>query len=197
MIDPVASLVEGLDAEGEALVRRAYALAARAHAPQLRNHGAPYIGHPLAVAAFLRERFGVSDPQLLAAALLHDVAEDAPAERVHLLEFPDRVQELVRRVTNPRAGMTSNERRVHYESSIWPDADAAMIKTADRVCNLNDSLNADPDFRRHYVARTRNEMLSAPGLARYPVYRKLIVEAVEACERSLAASLQPTGEHQL
>ena len=60
----------------------AHALAAEAHAGQRRRHGAPYIDHPVAVAAIaqdLAHAVGVPfDDVAIATALLHDVIEDSP-----------------------------------------------------------------------------------------------------------------------
>jgi guanosine-3',5'-bis(diphosphate) 3'-pyrophosphohydrolase len=42
-----------------------------------KNHArTPYINHPLAVARVLTEEGGVKDPEILAAAILHDTLED-------------------------------------------------------------------------------------------------------------------------
>jgi GTP diphosphokinase / guanosine-3',5'-bis(diphosphate) 3'-diphosphatase len=48
------------------------------HTGQIRKSGAPYISHPCAVAEILVREFGIKDPALLAAALLHDIVEDIP-----------------------------------------------------------------------------------------------------------------------
>src|ERR1043166_1812954 len=55
-------------------IKRAYAFAAEAHAPQLRESGEPYINHPLAVAETLASLH--MDTSTIIAALLHDVSED-------------------------------------------------------------------------------------------------------------------------
>ena len=54
----------------ELAVSLARALAAYAHAGQTDKAGAPYLNHPLAVAAQL------SEPEEIVTALLHDVLED-------------------------------------------------------------------------------------------------------------------------
>ena len=56
------------------VVRRAVARAEAAHAGQVRASGEPYVRHALAVARILSE-LGL-DHEVLAAAILHDVAED-------------------------------------------------------------------------------------------------------------------------
>ena len=68
-------------AERSALVRGALSVARRAHAGQFRQTGCdeiPFIDHPLAVAELLAEH-GYPD-EVLAAGLLHDVAEHAEVE---------------------------------------------------------------------------------------------------------------------
>ena len=57
-----------------ALVRRAYDFAERAHGPDVRKSGDPYIEHPLATAIELAKL--ELDAQTIAAGLLHDVPED-------------------------------------------------------------------------------------------------------------------------
>ena len=60
------------------LLLRAAAFAADKHRNQRRKDHArtPYINHPLAVARVLAEEGGVKDPEILAAAILHDTLED-------------------------------------------------------------------------------------------------------------------------
>ena len=55
-------------------VRLAYDFAAEAHAGQFRKSGEAYIQHPLATAHILSQ-IGI-DPEIVVAALLHDVPED-------------------------------------------------------------------------------------------------------------------------
>lgn len=60
---------------GKALVLKAHAYMQTAHEGQNRLDGKPFYTHPEAVADFLVAH-GYTDPELLAAALLHDVVED-------------------------------------------------------------------------------------------------------------------------
>ena len=56
------------------MIDRAFALANQAHSAQRRRSGEPYICHPLSVARILID-LGM-DSESIAAALMHDVAED-------------------------------------------------------------------------------------------------------------------------
>ena len=78
------------------LWQQAAALAADAHAGQSRRQGTPYFSHPARVALTVAVLFGCNDPDVLAAALLHDVIEDTTIDFDDLLEsFGPRVAELV------------------------------------------------------------------------------------------------------
>ncbi|HID62115.1 MAG TPA: bifunctional (p)ppGpp synthetase/guanosine-3',5'-bis(diphosphate) 3'-pyrophosphohydrolase, partial [Anaerolineae bacterium] len=80
------------------LIRRAYDLAAVAHAGQERASGEPYIVHSLAVAQRLAELH--LDSATIAAGLLHDVVEDTivTIEDLHQ-DFGEEVAKLVDGVT--------------------------------------------------------------------------------------------------
>ncbi|MBW3068433.1 MULTISPECIES: bifunctional (p)ppGpp synthetase/guanosine-3',5'-bis(diphosphate) 3'-pyrophosphohydrolase [unclassified Actinomyces] len=80
------------------LIVRAYRVAEKAHAGQMRKSGEPYITHPVAVATILAE-LGMT-PQTLAAALLHDTVEDTDytLERLRA-DFGDDIALLVDGVT--------------------------------------------------------------------------------------------------
>jgi GTP diphosphokinase / guanosine-3',5'-bis(diphosphate) 3'-diphosphatase len=56
-------------------IERAYAVAARVHAGQLRKSGDPFITHPITVATIVAE-IGM-DPETICAALLHDTVESS------------------------------------------------------------------------------------------------------------------------
>src|SRR5579859_4449896 len=59
------------------LIGRAYDVAAQCHQGQKRRSGDPYISHPVSVAAILAG-LGITDDQMLCAAILHDTVEDTP-----------------------------------------------------------------------------------------------------------------------
>ncbi len=80
------------------LVERAYFLADAAHKTQKRSSGEPYITHPLAVAGILAET--KLDAPTIAAALLHDVAEDTQVTLDDIrLQFGAEIASLVDAVT--------------------------------------------------------------------------------------------------
>src|SRR6516164_8624025 len=59
----------------------AVAFAARAHRTQIRKDGqTPYVSHVFRVCLIARHVFGVSDPRVLTAAVLHDTVEDTTTD---------------------------------------------------------------------------------------------------------------------
>ena len=55
----------------------AWEMAQNVHQFQERNDGTPYFWHPTRVARILLDELDIEDPDLLCAALLHDVLEDS------------------------------------------------------------------------------------------------------------------------
>ena len=81
-----------------ALLERAYGVAEKLHATQMRKSGDLYITHPLAVTTILAD-IGMTEPTLV-AALLHDTVEDTPYTLDQLrADFGDEVAALVDGVT--------------------------------------------------------------------------------------------------
>src|ERR1700691_5996349 len=62
-----------------AFLERALDLASRLHAADRRDRE-PYVNHLLRVAIRIMSHYGVRDPDVVVAALLHDAVEDHPAE---------------------------------------------------------------------------------------------------------------------
>ena len=99
-------------------LEEALALASELHAGDRRVRE-PYLNHLLRVAIRIMRYYGITDVDVLVAALLHDAVEDHPAELAGLSpelghtvlteaavaqlarRFGPRVAELVRSVTNP------------------------------------------------------------------------------------------------
>ena len=81
------------------LIREAYLFAEEKHEGQYRLTGEPYIQHPLTAAMILANMN--MGPETLAAALLHDVIEDAKVSYNELKEkFGEEIADLVDGVTN-------------------------------------------------------------------------------------------------
>ncbi len=136
------------------VVERAQAFATRAHEGQQRKYtGEPYINHPLEVSSIVREAGGT--PDMLAAALLHDVVEDCgvqPAEVRRL--FGAQVAELVGWLTDvskPEDGNRAVRKALDRAHIAQAPAEAQTIKLADLISNSSSILERDPGFARIYI----------------------------------------------
>jgi len=122
-------------------IHKAYQFAAQAHKGQQRQSGDPYITHPLAVAHILAEMR--MDAQAIMAAILHDVIEDTPIEKLVLIqEFSEEVAELVDGVSKLTQIQFRNRQEAQAENfrkmllAMAKDIRVILIKMADRLHNM-------------------------------------------------------------
>jgi guanosine-3',5'-bis(diphosphate) 3'-pyrophosphohydrolase len=67
--------------QANARLLEAIAFAVRAHQGQWRKDGkTPYASHPFRVCLVVRHNFGIDDPAVLSAGVLHDTIEDTPTD---------------------------------------------------------------------------------------------------------------------
>ncbi|MFN8121202.1 MAG: peptide deformylase [Thermoleophilia bacterium] len=143
ILDRVASLARdvfprrsgrGRRSPGAQLVERAATLARIAHAGQRYNED-PYTAHLEEVVAVLGEH-GVDDPQIVAAAWLHDVVEDTPVEAEAVAEeFGARVGAIVSAVSVPDWDDGEAARRDSW-TRIAATPAAVVVKLGDRIANV-------------------------------------------------------------
>lgn len=125
--------------ERSALVRGALSVARRAHAGQFRQTGCDeiaFIEHLLAVSELLAEQ-NYPD-EVVAAGLLHDVAEHAEVQPDSLQDrFGDEVAELVEALTEDPAIPDYEERKQeHRERVAEAGQQAQAIFAADKAANV-------------------------------------------------------------
>jgi (p)ppGpp synthase/HD superfamily hydrolase len=144
-----------------ALLPAADAFAARKHRNQYRRDGrTPYVEHPRAVFRILREEFAVSDPVVLAAALLHDTIEDTATDFDEIAErFGTRVASLVAVLTKDKRLPEAKRERVYFEGLAGAPLGAKLCKIADSLHNCRD---ADAAHRPKAVRKARR-LLAALG----------------------------------
>lgn len=153
----------------------AVSFAARAHRHQVRKDGStPYAAHPFRVCLVVRNEFGIDDPDILAAALLHDTIEDTTTDYDDLEEeFGPRVAGWVSALTKDTR-LPDNEREAAY-MAVLAAADAAVkvVKLADIFDNLTDSRNLSAAQRRRTVGRSRDYLIALghdlPDMGRRPM----------------------------
>ena len=125
------------------LIDSALSFAARAHRHQVRKGtDVPYIVHPVGVMLLL-EHAGETDPELLAAALLHDTIEDAGVSAAELAErFGPRVAAIVEGCSEPEHHDAAWEARKQHTVAYLRAAPRAikLVATADKLHNLRSML---------------------------------------------------------
>jgi (p)ppGpp synthase/HD superfamily hydrolase len=139
-------------------VAKAVEFAVRYHGDQTRPTGAPYAEHLLEALEVLVRGAGVTDPDILQAAVLHDVVEDTPCTIDDVRRsFGGRVAEMVGWVTKPAPaeGVDRKTAKEAYLSRLQdaPD-DAVLVKLADRVSNVQTLRNLRLPKQRQYYAET-------------------------------------------
>ena len=131
------------------VTENALRFASKAHEGQCRKDGVtPYIEHPKAVVKMLNG-WGVTRPCLICAAYLHDVLEDTSVTEAEIEKcFTFMVSGIVKKLTRGE-----NESKTDYlrRVSECHNADALLIKCADRICNTLDFIrDGKPDYAREY-----------------------------------------------
>ena len=130
------------------LVLKAADFAARKHRFQTRKdvHASPYINHPIEVARILSDVGGITDEEILAAALLHDTIEDTETTPEELeKEFGPRVRGIVEEVTDDKSLEKAERKRRQIEHAPHLSAGATQVKVADKISNVSDVINNPPD----------------------------------------------------
>ena len=141
-----------------ALLLRALAFAAHKHRDQRRKdaEASPYINHPIALAEVLAGEGGVTDLEVLAAALLHDTIEDTATTLEELQEqFGGRIAGMVAEVTDDKDLPKADRKRLQIEHAAGISPGAKLVKLADKICNLRDVAERPPakwdlERRREY-----------------------------------------------
>ncbi|HEU4773236.1 MAG TPA: bifunctional (p)ppGpp synthetase/guanosine-3',5'-bis(diphosphate) 3'-pyrophosphohydrolase [Lysobacter sp.] len=148
-----------LDESQRALLRRAWAMGATAHAGQVRSSGEPYITHPVAVARVLAEQ-GL-DVETLLAAILHDTIEDTALTQDDITAaFGPTVAELVDGVTKLDKLQFRDRQEANAESfrkmllAMSRDLRVILIKLADRLHNMRTLGAKDPKSRQRIARET-------------------------------------------
>lgn len=130
-----------------ATVLRAALFAAGKHKDQRRKdaHASPYINHPIALASLLANEGGVSDADVLCAALLHDTIEDTETTAEELQKaFGAVVTSIVLEATDDKSLNKAERKRLKIEHASGASPQAKLVILADQICNMRDILSTPP-----------------------------------------------------
>jgi GTP diphosphokinase / guanosine-3',5'-bis(diphosphate) 3'-diphosphatase len=123
------------------LVIRAVEFAAQKHRMQRRkdSDASPYINHPIALMHVLCIDGGITEPVILAAAALHDTIEDTETNEQELRSiFGDEIASVVLETTDDKSLAKAERKRLQIENAQHMSREAALVKLADKICNLRD-----------------------------------------------------------
>lgn len=134
-----------MDEQATAIIHYAMDFATEKHAGQFRKNSKkePYIRHPTQVMLLL-EKHGVEDPEILSAAILHDVVEDTDATIEEIeRKFGKRISSIVAEVTDDKSLPKVERKKLQLSTISEKSLGARMIKIADKWHNTQDLL-VDP-----------------------------------------------------
>ena len=145
-----------------AAVERAFALAEKSHAGQVRKSGEPYLTHPLRVAETIA-RLGL-DTSSVIAGLLHDAVEDSDLSVFDLTEqFGGEIAGIVDGVTKLGKVPYLSRQEQQAESfrkmllAMSQDIRVLLVKLADRLDNMR-TLTHMPGDKQQRIARETMEI---------------------------------------
>uniref|UniRef100_A0A672H740 Guanosine-3',5'-bis(diphosphate) 3'-pyrophosphohydrolase MESH1 n=1 Tax=Salarias fasciatus TaxID=181472 RepID=A0A672H740_SALFA len=121
--------------------------AAEKHRNQRRKdpEGTPYINHPIGVARILSHEGGITDIEVLQAALLHDTVEDTDTTHAELeAKFGPVVARIVQEVTDDKSLPKQERKRLQVEHAPHCSHQAKLVKLADKLYNLRDLNRSTP-----------------------------------------------------
>jgi guanosine-3',5'-bis(diphosphate) 3'-pyrophosphohydrolase len=166
-------------------VRRAYDVAERAHAGQVRDEGTAYIVHPIRVAVSLVDELKIDSPKLICSALLHDVIEDSPITREEIAAmFDEEIARIVWLLTKLEE-VSLGDYLAAIEGA--PETGAPIVKLCDRLDNLRFlGHSPKPEKKQRYIRST--EYFYLPMAARTNAYLyQEINQALDAVKANLQA----------
>ena len=136
------------------VVKKALEFATEAHKGQVRKYtGEPYIVHPIEVMELVKQV--IDDPEMQAAALLHDVVEDTPVSIKEIEdEFGSRVAALVSDLTDvskPEDGNRALRKELDRQHTAKASPDAKTVKLADLISNGKSIIKDDPNFAKVFM----------------------------------------------
>lgn len=116
----------------------------------------PYINHPIGVAYILTSEGGITDINVLLAAILHDTVEDTDTSFDEIAkEFGEQICCIVKEVTDDKSLPKLERKRLQIEHAKHSSYEAKLVKLADKLYNLRDLQRVLPngwteDRRKEY-----------------------------------------------
>jgi guanosine-3',5'-bis(diphosphate) 3'-pyrophosphohydrolase len=165
------------------LILGALEFAAHKHRDQRRKNieASPYINHPIGLATILWNEGGVENPEVIAAALLHDTLEDTDTTPEEIRErFGTKIAGIVAEVTDDKKLARAERKQLQVSHAPKLSREAKLVKLADKICNLRDMGALPPatwplSRRREYFDWAKEVVDGLRGV--HPRLEKLFDEA--------------------
>jgi GTP diphosphokinase / guanosine-3',5'-bis(diphosphate) 3'-diphosphatase len=170
-----------MDRSVSAALLDAIMFAAERHRNQRRKdaEASPYINHPIALAHLLATTGSIDDLVVLQAAILHDTIEDTETTADELAErFGREVADIVMEVTDDKALPKQRRKELQVEHAAGKSDGAALVKLADKTCNLRD------------IAKTPPADWSLSRRQEYFDWAKRVVEALPRVNEAMFAAFE-------
>lgn len=126
---------------------KAIAFAAAKHRDQRRKDvcASPYINHPIQLVDVLTNEAGITDINVLEAAILHDTIEDTQTTSEELEQhFGQHICQIVLEVSDDGNLCRSDRKQAQISNAAELSDEARLVKLADKICNLRDVADNPP-----------------------------------------------------
>ncbi|RKZ95073.1 MAG: phosphohydrolase [Gammaproteobacteria bacterium] len=111
----------------------------------------PYIVHPLEAAQILVEA-GITDEDILIAAVLHDTLEDTDATEDDIrFKYGERVLSIVKEVTDDKELPKKKRKELQVTNAPSKSYAAKLVKAADKTSNMKDLVRNPPGWSSESV----------------------------------------------
>ena len=146
--------------EDKKLIRKAFAIAAKAHKDMRRKSGEPYIYHPLEVAHIAVQEIGLGATSVI-CALLHDVVEDTDYTLADIeAGFGEKIAKIIDGLTKIEGIFDQATLSIQAENfkkmllTLSDDVRVILIKLADRLHNMRTLDSMPPDKQLKIASET-------------------------------------------
>ncbi|MFI0724373.1 HD domain-containing protein [Streptomyces sp. NPDC021224] len=161
--EPTTAILNALQADtwDQADYTRAESAAALAfgiYSGRTRDQGTPYLHHPVAVVAILRDELAVTSPTTLLLGLLHDALEISPESASAVAaelgqEFAERLREMTPDHRLERRPKQPGDEAAWRAKTGRLGPEPLLVRLTDRIHNLRDLRNStDSGRRERFVA---------------------------------------------
>ena len=179
------------DVMKDALVVKAAQFADKKHKGQIRKgrDECPYIDHLKSVAGVIAEVGCVDDPEIIAAAWLHDTLEDTETTPKELeAAFGKRVRRIVEEVTDDKSLPKAERKQQQIQHAPELSPEAVLIKLGDKISNIIDVTHTPPthwslERRKWYLDWAETVITKCPKVN--TALEKHFVEVIEESRKAL------------